>query len=485
VLLNLVANAVKFTETGEVVISTELVVREGEQVRLRFSVKDTGMGMSKEEQAKLFQPFTQADGSMTRKYGGTGLGLAISKQLVERMGGEIGVESKPGAGSTFSFTLPFGCQPKILEGIPPEGLSAITPASQTVTEAAKGIGGARVLVVEDNEINQQVAQEILESFGLKVEIAANGKEAVDMLQKRGDHFEAVLMDLQMPEMDGHEATRVIRSTLNNPSLPIIAMTAHALQSEQENCLKSGMNDYVSKPVDPDKLLAVLARWIKPRPGPRPEVPSDKAPEDLLEHLPGIDVEEALKRLRGNRKLLVKLLSDFGCDYDGIIGQIRDGLAQGDMTLVRRTVHTLKGVAGNLSATEVYEAVQDLEAVLQNGNHAQIDSAIDHLEEVLRPVLASARRISQGETTPMKPSIPGGQPAVDAAKLATLLTQFNYLLKENNMSAGGEFAILREYLPGDGYHTSLDQIEACLDRLNFKEARRHLASVGQALGVELP
>ena len=615
VLLNLVANAVKFTETGEIVVSTELVVREGEQVRLRFSVKDTGIGMSKEEQARLFQPFTQADGSMTRKYGGTGLGLAISKQLVECMGGEISMESNPGVGSTFTFAVPFGCRPEaetrkrrlpvstlglkvlvvddsptaqdimksmltsmsldvtvvssgkaalkaledrenfydlvlldwempdmdgfetarqiktrlfshkapkiflataygrdelmhraevlgldaflikpisesllfntIMEAFSHEGLPAITPASKTVADAAKGIGGARVLVVEDNEINQQVAQEILEGFGLKVEIAANGKEAVDILQRRGDQFEAVLMDLQMPQMDGHEATRVIRSTLNRSSLPIIAMTAHALESERENCLKSGMNDYVSKPVDPDRLLAVLARWIKPRPGPCPEVPSDKASEDLLEHLPGIDVEEALKRLRGNRKLLVKFLGNFGQNYTEVVGQIRDALTRGDMISVRQTVHSLKGVAGNLSAKGVYAAARDLEAAFEKTDPALIAQELDYLGHELRPVLASARRLSQGETTPAKLSVPGGQPAADAVKLTTLLAEFDHLLKENNMSAGGEFALLKGSLPGDGYHASLEQIEACLGRLNFKEARRHLASVGQALGVELP
>ena len=143
------------------------------------------------------------------------------------------------------------------------------------------------------------------------------------------------------------------------------------------------------------------------------------------------------------------------------------------------------MAGNLSATEVYAAAQDLEEAIEKGDHARIAAGLDHLEEVLRPVLASATRLSQGETTPAKPSVPEGQPAVDAAKLAALLAEFNHLLKENNMSAGGEFALLKEYLPGDGYHASLEQIEACLGRLNFKEARRHLASVAQALGVELP
>jgi PAS domain S-box-containing protein len=615
VLLNLVGNAVKFTETGEVVVSTEFVVQEAERIRLRFWVRDTGIGMSKEQQARLFQPFTQADGSTTRKYGGTGLGLAISKQLVERMGGEIEVESTPGVGCAFSFTVLLGTQeearvrrgtipfsplslkalvvddspiaqdilktmltsmsfdvttvgsgkaalkeledredfydlllldwrmpgmdgletvrqiktrlrphktPKIflvtaygreelmrqaevlgLDGflIKPisesllfntimevfgcEGLPPTAPPSQAVTVTAKRIAGARVLVVEDNEINQQVAQEILEGFELRVEIATNGREAVDMVTKDESRFEAVLMDLQMPEMDGLEATRFIRKTLNNSTLPIIAMTAHALESERDNCLKAGMNDYVSKPVDPDGLLTTLMRWIKLRPDPAHEVPIKAASQDLLDQIRGIDIEAALKRLMGNRKLLIKLLCDFGRNYGGIVGQIRGALARQDMGLARSTVHTLKGVAGNLSATKVYEAAQAVEEAIENGDHARIAVGLDRLEELLRPVLEGAARLSQRETPHGTPSFSEGLPAVDVSKLTALLAEFNDLLSENNLNASGEFGLLKKHLSGDEYHASLEQIEDCLGRLNFKEARKHLAFIAQALGVELP
>jgi two-component system, sensor histidine kinase and response regulator len=615
VLLNLIGNAVKFTETGEIVVSTEFVVKEAEQVRLRFSVRDTGIGLSKEQKAKLFQPFTQADGSTTRKYGGTGLGLAISKQLVERMGGEIEVESTPEAGSAFSFTVLLGTQEKarvrtstisfspqnlkalvvddsliaqdilktmlismsldvttvysgeealkkledredfydlvlldwrlpgmngletarqirtrlhprknpkiflvtaygreelmrqaevleldgflikpisesllfntIMEVFGSEGLSPTAPPSQaSVTETAKRIAGARVLVVEDNEINRQVAQEILEGFGLRVEIAPNGREAVKMVEEGDNPFDAVLMDLQMPEMDGHEATRFIRKTLKNSALPIIAMTAHALESERDNCLRSGMNDYVSKPVDPDRLLAALARWVRPRPGPDPGQPSGTPPKDLPEQLPGIDIEAALKRLMGNRKLFIKLLCDFGKNYGGIVGQIRDALAREDMASVRRTVHTLKGVAGNLSATKVYEAAQDMEIAIRKADHARIAAGLDQLEGLLRPVLEGAARLSQRETSQGAPSLPEGLSAVDVSKLTALLAEVNDLLRENNLNAGKKFGLLRKHLSGAEYHASLEKIEDCLGRLNFKEARKHLAFIAQVLGVEL-
>jgi len=614
VLLNLVGNAVKFTETGEIVVSTELAARETERVWLRFSVRDAGIGMTKEQQAKLFQPFTQADGSMTRKYGGTGLGLVISKQLVEAMGGKIDVESTPGVGSTFTFTIALGFHPEaharrrvlpfsprglkvlvvddspmsqdilkamltsmsfdvttvgsgkaalkeledrenfydlvlldwrmpgmdgfetvrqiktrlglpktpkifmitaygreelmrqaeelgldgflikpisesilfntIMETFGREGLPGVEPAPETVKEATTTIAGARVLVVEDNEINRQVAQEILEGFGLVVEIAANGKKAVDMVAERGGRFEAVLMDLQMPEMDGHEATRVIRTTLNNSTLPIIAMTAHALESERENCLKAGMNDYVSKPVDPDRLLTTLVRWIKPRPGLPPEMPRAAASQDLLERLPGIDIEAALKRLMGNRKLFAKLLRDFGQNYAGVVGQIREALAHKDMALAQCTAHTLKGMAGNLSATEVYVAVQDLEAAIQKADHAGTVGGLDKLEEVLRPVLEAVARLSQEETTQATPPAAEGQPPTDPAKVTTVLAELDNLLKKNNMSARKQFGLLKEQLPGEEYQVPLEQIEACLGRLNFKEARKHLVSIAQALGAEL-
>lgn len=614
VLINLVGNAVKFTEAGEIVLSTDLANCEGKQVRLRFSVRDTGIGMSKEQQAKLFQPFTQADGSMTRKYGGTGLGLVISRQLVERMGGEITIESAPGVGTTFSFTVLLGFQPEtrarrhacpvsprglkvlvvddspiaqdilkamltsmsfevttvgsgkaalkelkdresfydlvlldwrmpgmdgfetarqiktslnlpkipkiilitaygreelmhqaeklgldgflikpigesvlfntIMETYGREGLTGVPPLQETTPEPTVMIAGARVLVVEDNEINQQVAQEILEGFGLRVEIAANGKKAVDIVAKEGDRFEAVLMDLQMPEMDGHEATSFIRTTLKNSTLPIIAMTAHALESERENCLNAGMNDYVSKPVDPDRLLAVLARWIKPRPGPPVETPRATVSKDLPEPLPGIDIEDAIKRLRGNRKLFAKLLQDFGQNYAGVVGQIREALANEDMALAQRTVHTLKGMAGNLSATELYRSAQDLEAAILNADHACIIVDLNRLEDVLDPVLKTAASLSHEESTSATASSSSGPSQVDAAKLTAVLTELDALLKKNNLSARKQFGLLKEQLPGDEYQKPLDQLEACLGRLNFKEARRHMTSMAQALGIEL-
>jgi CheY-like chemotaxis protein len=251
ILIKLTTNALKFTKRGKIVISVELIKLETSLVKLRFSVKDTGIGISSEIMATLFDAFTQADSSITRKFGGTGLGLAICKSLVNLMDGDIWIESELGKGSTFYFTAVFGLQ-------------AETDLSHTQNKPASltrdSFQGKRILLVEDNYINQLVATELMKSEGLVVEIANNGKEAVTAVAN--NEFDAVLMDLQMPEMDGYEATRIIRE--NQSELPIIAMTAHTMSSDKEKCMVAGMNDYVAKPIYMDILLSVLGKWIKPK-----------------------------------------------------------------------------------------------------------------------------------------------------------------------------------------------------------------------------
>jgi CheY-like chemotaxis protein len=252
VLVNLVGNAVKFTESGLIMVKAELVEKDAVRCRLRFSVVDSGIGITGEELSRLFVAFSQADSSMTRKYGGTGLGLAISRQLVERMGGEIHVESEPDRGSIFAFTAEFGCQPEVREG--KEGKTAAQPEADFT--------GVRLLLVEDNLINQEVAREILEGAGFVVDAVNNGLEAVEAV--RSNDYDAVVMDVEMPVMSGYEATRLIRGDARSKDLPIIAMTAHALQEVREECLAVGMNDYVTKPIEKGWVFSVLSRWVKPR-----------------------------------------------------------------------------------------------------------------------------------------------------------------------------------------------------------------------------
>jgi CheY-like chemotaxis protein/HPt (histidine-containing phosphotransfer) domain-containing protein len=591
VLLNLVGNAVKFTDEGDVVLSVELGSRSGSTASLRFSVRDTGPGIAKEESDRLFRPFVQADNSTTRRFGGSGLGLAISKHLVELMGGTISLESTPGVGSTFTFTITVGlleptsqpvrtlpmdlrgmrvlvvddnpiarmvlgtsldamsfavatvnsgpealeklaaAQPPVdlvlldwrmpvmdgletarrikahpglsrvpkivlltaydceevvrravgldLDGFLPKPVSdsvlldaivdafgrdgASAPGKETAARADEGacaaLAGARVLLVEDDKLNQMVGQALLEGLGLTVEIAGNGQQAIAMIEAERDRFDAVLMDLQMPVMDGYAATRALRAQPGTAGLPIVAVTANALPSERERCLQAGMNDYVPKPIDPDRLRAVLEKWVQPRRAPAPLTltlsPADRgegthggahanalpasphpgdasqvlpasplrgeadaregasaasggggggggpdvpeggsaAGEGLPEILPGVDTELALRRLMGNRDLLVRLLCEFASEHANDPEHIRASLARGDREAARAAVHRLKGVAGNLAAQQVFASAAVLESALRQGSPGPFDAQLDELADAMKLVAHSVARLA--------------------------------------------------------------------------------------------
>ncbi len=281
ILHNLLGNAVKFTPEGEVELSVRILSATGEEVILVFSVRDTGIGMTPEQAGRIFQPFVQADGSTTRNFGGTGLGLSICRRLAELMGGELRVASEAGKGSVFSCTLHF------LRGAPaPE----VAQAPDLVTAKA-ALKGRRLLVAEDQEINQQVLREILEQAGALVTVVSQGKQAVAAVMASPDSFDAILMDLQMPVMDGYGATTLIRREWSAERLPIIAMTAHAMVEERDRCLAAGMNDHLSKPVNPDKLYACLMNWIRPGDTPRSFPPSEQPhpASDAQERLPDVSL----------------------------------------------------------------------------------------------------------------------------------------------------------------------------------------------------
>jgi len=268
ILVNLGNNAVKFTDKDEMIVIRVCLESEDERnVTIRFSVSDTGIGIPANRQEIIFSPFTQVDGSTTRKYGGTGLGLAISKQLSELMGGKIGLESEVGKGSTFWFTAVFEKQPAgsrlADEGaVKIEGEGAMERCATVPTISENGTRKIRILVVEDNTVNQKVAKAMLRKMGLRADVVANGKEAVDALKMIP--YDLVLMDCQMPEMDGYEATRCIRqegSKALNPQIPIIAMTAATMQGDREKCIQAGMSDFIAKPVQKRELAEILARWL--------------------------------------------------------------------------------------------------------------------------------------------------------------------------------------------------------------------------------
>jgi signal transduction histidine kinase/DNA-binding response OmpR family regulator/HPt (histidine-containing phosphotransfer) domain-containing protein/HAMP domain-containing protein len=520
ILTNLVNNAVKFTEKGEIRVKVEQLEQTGDKVQLKFSVRDTGMGMTPEQSGKLFQAFTQADMSTTRKHGGTGLGLTISRRLVEMMGGRIWIESEAGVGSNFQFTAWFdlgnagpkrvlpkrlgslrvlvaddnsaareilsvalneivakvdvvgsgfeavaavqqqapaapydvvfmdwrmpgmdGLQatrlikadealqtpPSVVmvtafgreevrdaaerEGIDGFLLKPVTksmlidtlvtlfaPAAQETAEAAASephggrLAGARILLAEDNEINQQIAVELLEAVGAAVTVAGNGRLAVEALQAAPTGYDLVLMDLQMPELDGLQATAQLHADGRFANLPIIAMTAHATHEDMQRCLAAGMADHITKPIDPRALFETVSKYYQPSaaaptantpPGAR----SDAAVDEPLPRVPGLDSEDGLRRVGNNRKLYLKLLRQFASQQGAAAERIAEELRAGQREAAERRAHTVKGVGANLGARKVQEAAGDLESAIRKGEDAgRIEALRQRLSAELTPLV---------------------------------------------------------------------------------------------------
>jgi PAS domain S-box-containing protein len=509
VINNLVGNAIKFTEQGEIHVRVDVMEKTVDSTCLRIAVRDTGIGMTAEQAARLFQPFMQADSSVTRKFGGSGLGLTICKRLMELMDGEISLSSEPGRGSTFSFTLRLGLSiapavtlhglqimrtlvvddqetsllimrslleswhfqvttadsgvealrlfkaaqeqeepfnlllmdwkmpgmsgldtaqairmtitgeqkthPPIVMMVTAFGREELLKASdeikvdavlaKPVTQSSlfnaliqlqnrdqsqalpvtdifaatratlSSIRGARILLVEDNELNQQVAKEFLAKGFLTVTIANNGQKALEMVQQ--NEFDAVLMDLHMPVMDGFEATRRIRDLPAGKNLPIIAMTAAAMSQDREACTEAGMNDHVAKPVDPQELANALTRWIKPKPIAQTEMPSPDAPTfdeagepditALERQLPGVSVRESLVRLGGNNVLYRRLLQSFLSRHEDSAKQLRQLRRADDSEQLYLEAHNLKGEAGNLGLISISSAADHLCRQIKSGS----------------------------------------------------------------------------------------------------------------------
>ncbi len=455
VLANLISNAVKFTDSGWVRLEIDPVTVADGKALLRFRVQDTGIGMTVEQQRTLFQAFTQADDSTTREYGGTGLGLTISQRLVKQMGGEITVSSEPGRGSAFSFSLWFE-QAEVAE-------TARMPAqSETATkEPLPAFQPARILLVEDNPTNQQVARELLESVGLSVTIARDGLEAVEAVRLK--RFELVLMDIQMPNMDGYQATAVIREDTRFRELPIIAMTAHALSADQKKCLDAGMNDHVGKPVEPMLLYRALARWLPVMPAEVPASATIRDREELPDKLPGIDLAIGLSRVGGNRRLFRKLLVEFHQDHHDAAEQLEKALRFGRVEQARRLAHTLKGVAGNLGAQELFRSVSQLETALESG--VASDAGREAFEAALSRLMAGLKRLTAMATEPpvhCREGIP------DLAVLQPLLTGLKKQLNEANPEASEQLEQIRRALGGH-FPVPLGELDRYVQAFQFEEA----------------
>jgi PAS domain S-box-containing protein len=397
ILTNLIGNALKFTERGKVTFSISLKQIEQSQATLRFSVTDTGIGMTTHDHEQLFQPFSQADSSITRRFGGTGLGLAISHNLLQLMGGEFTVESAPGKGSTFSFDLVLGVSPQLSRHKISKHQAEHKARAQDSKQDAlsKSLAGMRVLVAEDNVINQQVVREFLKLSGIIVEIASDGKAALELLEK--NHFNAVLMDVHMPGMGGIEATRLIRQQQRYADIPVIALTAGVTEAERQNCLASGMDDFIPKPINPAQLISTLARWVKPGAATPMAIEAAEPAagnSSSLDDVPDFDPHYLLGMLDNNQALATQLLLAFNDEMAEVPGAIEAMLAANDLATAGELAHKVKGVAGNVGAMSLHATAKQLEAELMAGQ--LIPATLAAFQEKLSGTMAVIARLRQPE-----------------------------------------------------------------------------------------
>lgn len=466
VLSNLVSNAVKFTERGQIRIFVEETERLGDEIELQFSVQDTGIGMSPEQAKKLFVPFSQADTSITRCYGGTGLGLAISSSLVEMMRGRIWVDSEPGKGSCFRFTV------RLALAQAPVARHQATHAEESSSAQAaarSAMAGTRVLLVDDNEMNLELATELLGMAGMEVLVAMNGEEALATLASDTD-FDGILMDCQMPIMDGYSATAAIRQTPEVASIPIIAMTAGAMEADRKKALASGMNDHISKPLQVDQMFLTLAKWIKPaRRRPSVDRPAaHRASAVQFPDMPGIDIKHGLMTTQGDGDLYRRLLKGFSHNYAAFEAQFRQALDDGRNEDARRLAHTLKGNAGNIGAAAVSEAAARLEAacaehglpaVLEDALTAVLQALADALPAITEFVVAAHGRAM---------AKPGGQP--DIGHLRGQVEELGRFIERCDARALDLAETLGDILVDTPCAADMEAVRSALDDINFERAQ---------------
>ncbi|WP_404301942.1 ATP-binding protein [Alicycliphilus denitrificans] len=473
ILVNLCNNAVKFTAFGKIVVHTRVQQRHGEHVQLEFSVRDTGMGIPEERLAQLFTPFTQVDGSITRRFGGSGLGLAICRQLVELMGGSIAAQSRVGAGSRFYFTLPLALaepEPEPTRTDRQNGAAARghSRLRQGPRPDFSGIAHARVLLVDDVELNRTVALAFLADTGVQVDVAVHGREALDKVL--GAPYDLVLMDIQMPEMDGLTATREIRKQPHLHGLPIIAMTAHAMVGDRERSLQAGMQDHLTKPLAPDALYAALLRWIAPRQAGRMAATAAPTPTLGIPALAGMDTERGLAQALGRPELYQRLLANFVQEFAGSIQAMADAQAARDWPLARRLAHSLKSASATIGATALAQQAKGLE-----DSFMQRHAATDEQLASSRAELARVCALLTPWITATPATAPHGSTSVD--DLAPLFQHLQTRLENDDAAALRVLQELQAHTSvHPALHAALPRLRELVEDIEYESALEQLASL---------
>jgi CheY-like chemotaxis protein len=600
------------------------IQRQGPDWTIQFEIRDTGIGIHRDAMPLLFSMFSQVDSSAKRRYEGAGLGLIICKRLVEMMGGEIWLESEPGQGSTFCFTvvararigehdnietpdvpmplhgyrvlvvdddsassdilkrileslkfsvdtvpsgtaalwtlrrerrngrafqfvlldwkmpemdgietarkirgneefndlplilmtgyaqdevreraLKLGLSACVAKPIKPSvlldtildsfGYASIMTSKKTLpldvtAKAASRLRGSRVLLVEDNEINQRLACELLGRAGVNVEVVDNGQSAITAV-KRSD-YDAVLMDIQIPIIDGYDATRMIRQDIRYRSLPIIAMTANVMKGDREKCLSVGMNAYVAKPIDPNELYTTLAAWVSPgeetveHAGRSEEHGTGESLFELPETIPGINIQSGLDRCGGNGKLFLSMLRSFRDKRADTITRVKDLLKEGDLEAAQRLVHSLKGVSGNLSAELLFAATRELESALIQKDEEMLSQRLNDCEIAFREVMRSLHALGRGDGHDEVAPPPLGAGTPDYMQAKKDLWRLDALIQGRDFTSVECVQALMTQLHDTTHREDLRRLEEHLDSYDFKSARRTLLQLAKGLNIPL-
>ncbi|WP_053161238.1 PAS domain-containing hybrid sensor histidine kinase/response regulator [Pseudomonas sp. P1.8] len=462
ILLNYLSNAVKFTERGHIRLEVSLREAGVDDALLRFSVIDSGIGLSAEQLKHIFQSFLQADASTTRCFGGTGLGLAIAKQLAEMMGGQVGVQSVLGEGSNFWFEVRLNlAQSDVLEGLfEEEGLSDWRVAE-----------GTRILLVEDNELNQQVAAELLQAVGCVVEIAANGSDALRRLVE--ERYDLVFMDMQMPVLDGLTATRRLRQLPGLSTLPVVAMTANARQCDHDACLAAGMTDFISKPFEPQMLYSVLQRLLtETQDNQERTVPLASNSCDVGFNLDGVDMAAGLRRVLGKHSLYLELLQRYLIDQGPSIEKLSAAMASGELAQAELLAHSCKGVSATIGADAVAQAADSLEQALQAKRpEDQLQVCLDVLTQPLTALLEQLRQRLPRETE-------ASLTEVSWVELLQVSRDLDVLLADFDAQTVLYFSIHAGMLRS-AFANRFPPLEAAVKRFDFERARVCLSEALQA------